>query len=107
MNHKKTVNKGILIDIMQKKSGKQKKILEECLDVALETIKEEVSNGNKVQLRGFGSFDVSRWKARNKLNPKTGETFFVAAHNDIKFSGSEDFKLRVNLQEDKGNVLWL
>ena len=66
------------------------------LTAILEVIKEAVSSGDKVQLLGFGSFDVSERAAREGRNPQTGEPLSIPASKGIKFKASAEFKASVN-----------
>ena len=57
-----------------------------------EAIKNEVASGNKVDIAGFGSFQIADRAARTARNPKTGETIQVAAKKAVKFKVSKTFK---------------
>lgn len=57
-----------------------------------EAIKDEVTAGNKVDIAGFGSFQIADRAARTARNPQTGETIQVAAKKTVKFKVSKTFK---------------
>ena len=67
------MNKVELIAQIAEKSGLSKKDAEKALAAVIDTITEAVSNGDKVQLVGFGSFEVKQREARVGRNPKTKE----------------------------------
>lgn len=62
------------------------------VDTIIETIKKSLKKGNKVTLVGFGTFSVSKRKARKGRNPRTGEAIKIAAHKAPKFKAGKAFK---------------
>jgi DNA-binding protein HU-beta len=62
------------------------------LDVTLNAIKATLKNGQKVILVGFGTFSVSKRKARNGRNPRTGEVIIIAAKRTPKFTAGKALK---------------
>ncbi len=73
------MNKVELIAQIAEKSGLSKKDAEKALAATVDTITEAVSNGDKVQLVGFGSFEVKQREARVGRNPKTKEAIEIPA----------------------------
>ena len=73
------MNKVKLIAQIAEKSGLSKKDAEKALAAVIDTITEAVSNGDKVQLVGFGSFEVKQREARVGRNPKTKEAIEIPA----------------------------
>ena len=73
------MNKVELIAQIAEKSGLPKKDAEKALAATVDTITEAVSNGDKVQLVGFGSFEVKQREARVGRNPKTKEAIEIPA----------------------------
>ena len=73
------MNKVELIAQIAEKSGLSKKDAEKALAAVIDTITEAVSNGDKVQLVGFGSFEVKQREARVGRNPKTKEAIEIPA----------------------------
>ncbi|MDJ0562055.1 MAG: HU family DNA-binding protein, partial [Microcystis sp. M53599_WE4] len=67
------MNKGELIDQIALKASVTKKQADAVLTAAIETIIEAVSEGDKVTLVGFGSFEARERQAREGRNPKTGD----------------------------------
>ncbi len=90
------MTKNQLIDAVANTSGHTKKDLEGVIDAVLEHISEALGKGEKVDLRGFGSFVAKEKKARQGRNPKTGETIEIAARKAVGFKPSKELATRVN-----------
>ncbi|MEH2148572.1 HU family DNA-binding protein [Nostoc sp.] len=88
------MNKGELVDAIADKTGVTKKQADAVLTAALETITEAVSNGDKVTLVGFGSFERRDRAAREGRNPKTNEKMEIAATRVPAFSAGKAFRER-------------
>ena len=73
------MNKGELVDRISQKATVTKKQADAVLSAAIETIMEAVSEGDKVTLVGFGSFERRDRKEREGRNPKTGEKMSIPA----------------------------
>ena len=69
---------------------------EEIISTALESIMKAVSNGDKVTLVGFGTFQAKKRKERKGRNPKTGEEITIPASIAPKFTAGKQFKSTVN-----------
>ena len=65
--------------------GITKKQATEAIELTLELIKRALKRGEKVQLVGFGSFQVRNKKARKGRNPQTGEEITISARKVLKF----------------------
>lgn len=92
------MNKQELLSIMSEKSGLTKKDSEAALAAFIETIQEALKNGDKVQLIGFGSFEVRDRAARTGKNPLTGETMEIPAAKVPAFKAGRALKELVNNQ---------
>ena len=68
----------------------------EVVDTFLDTIKSEVSKGEKIAIPKFGSFELNERAARECRNPSTGERMQVSACYSPKFKPAKDFKDCVN-----------
>ena len=73
------MNKAELINAISEKAKKSKASSEKFLDALTETISEELTKGNKVQLVGFGSFEVRARAARKGHNPQTNQEIRIPA----------------------------
>ncbi len=85
-----------LIESMAAASGCTKACAGKALDGAIKTITKAVKKGDKVSLAGFGTFSLSKRKARTGRNPRTGESIKIAAKKLPKFSAGKAFKDAVN-----------
>ena len=90
------MTKNNLIDHVAEATQRTKKETEQILDAALVTITEALAQGEKVDLRGFGSFQVSDKKERQGRNPRTGETMTIAARKVAVFKPSKELSGHVN-----------
>ena len=88
------MNKGELIEAVQKKLGSEatKRLAEDALAAVLESIEEGVKSDQKVQIIGFGTFEVKNRKARMGRNPKTGEAMQISASKSVGFKPSSTLK---------------
>ncbi len=73
-----------------------KKEAEMIVNVVLKSIADSLGNGNKVELRGFGSFKVKERRAREGRNTKTGEKVSVEAKRIPYFKPGKELRDRVN-----------
>ncbi len=90
------MNKGELVDKVAEKADVTKKQADAVLTAAIESIMEAVSEGDKVTLVGFGSFEPRERKEREGRNPKTGETMTIPASKVPAFSAGKLFKDKVS-----------
>ena len=71
--------------------------IEDILDIFCDNIKRVLVTGNKVELRGFGTFFVSKIKEKySARNPKTGEIIYVPEKNKVRFRPSKKLKKLIN-----------
>ncbi|MFN6572397.1 HU family DNA-binding protein [Dendronalium sp. ChiSLP03b] len=94
------MNKGELVDAIADKAGVTKKQADAVLTATLEAIIETVSNGEKITLVGFGSFERRDRAAREGRNPKTSEKMEIPATRVPGFSAGKLFKEKVAGSED-------
>ncbi len=90
------MNKSELVQLMADGAGITQKQAEAALKSVLDGIKKTLKRKKKVTLIGFGTFSVSRRKARKGRNPRTGETLKIAARNIPKFAPGSGLKDAVN-----------
>ncbi len=90
------MNKTQLVDVVVAKTGMKKKDAEAAVNAVTEAITEALKAGDKVQLIGFGTFDVKESAAREGRNPRTGETIKIAASKRPVFSAGSALKNAVN-----------
>ena len=90
------MNKTELVAAIAEKAELSKKDAEKALKAFTETVAETLQNGDKIQLVGFGTFEVAERAAREGRNPKTGETMPIAASKTPKFKAGKALKDMVN-----------
>lgn len=90
------MNKTELIAAVAEKAEISKKDAEKAVKAFTDAVAEELAKGGKVQLVGFGNFEVSERPAREGRNPKTGETMTIAASKTPKFKPGKALKDEIN-----------
>ena len=90
------MNKTELIAAVAEKAEISKKDAEKAVKAFTDVVSEELVNGGKIQLVGFGTFEVSERAAREGRNPQTGETMKIAASKAPKFKAGKALKDMVN-----------
>jgi integration host factor subunit beta len=86
----------LILKILESDSNLFKKDASKIVNVFFDTISEAISRGERVELRGFGVFDVKVREARIARNPKNGEAVAVPAKKVPFFRMGKDMKDRVN-----------
>ena len=90
------MNKTELIAEVAKKCGLSKKDAEKALNAFVDVVTETLSKGDKVQVVGFGSFEVKERPARTARNPRTGEEIEIGASKAPVFKAGKALKDTVN-----------
>jgi len=90
------MNKTQLIQKIAENGNMTKKDAEVALKAVIDAISDAVAAGEKVQVSGFGSFDVKARDARMGRNPKTGEAVEIAASKRVVFSAAQVLKDKLN-----------
>lgn len=90
------MNRMELVAEVAKNADLSKKDAEAAVKAVFDAISDALANGDKVQLIGFGTFDVSERSAREGRNPRTGETMSIAASKAPRFKAGKALKDRVN-----------
>ena len=90
------MNRTELISAMSENANMTKVDTEKALKAFIDTVTEELKNGGKVQLVGFGTFEVAERAERQGRNPKTGEAITIPASKSPKFKAGKSLKDIVN-----------
>ena len=90
------MNKTELVAAIAEKSGLTKKDAEGALKAFTETVEETLVKGDKIQLVGFGTFEVAERAAREGRNPQSGEVMKIPASKAPKFKAGKALKDAVN-----------
>ena len=90
------MNKTELIAAIAEQAEISKKDAEKALKAFVDVVTEQLKEGEKVQLVGFGTFEVSERAAREGRNPQSGEPMTIAASKAPKFKAGKALKDAVN-----------
>ena len=90
------MNKAELVAAIAEKTELSKKDAEKALKAFTDVVSEELAKGEKIQLVGFGTFEVSERAARTGRNPQTGEEMTIAASKSPKFKAGKALKDALN-----------
>ena len=90
------MNKSELVAAVQEATQLKKKDTEAAVVAFVDTIKEALKKGEKVQLIGFGTFESKKRPARVARNPRTGEEIKVKASKAPVFKASKALKDEMN-----------
>ena len=91
------MKKSDLVDAIAGKAGTPKAQVQQMVDDVFELIAEGLSKGEKIDLRGFGTFSVRDSAARTGRNPQTGEPISIPARRVPGFKPGKELKERVNM----------
>ena len=90
------MNKTELVAAIAEQAGISKKDAEKALKAFTDVVADELKKGGKVQLVGFGTFEVSERAAREGRNPQTGKAITIQASKAPKFKAGKALKDMVN-----------
>ena len=98
MTHRRNfdMNKAELVAAVAEKAEISKKDAEAAVKAFTDVVAEALKAGDKIQLVGFGTFEVSERAAREGRNPRTGETMVIEASKTPKFKAGKALKDLVN-----------
>lgn len=86
------MNKAELIATMADKTELSKKDAEKALNAFIDTVTDELKNGDRIQLIGFGTFEVSERAERTGRNPQSGKEMVIPASKVPKFKAGKALK---------------
>ncbi|EOH94301.1 HU family DNA-binding protein [Enterococcus pallens] len=86
------MNKQSLVEKVAEKTGLTKKDATAAVDTLFDSIQEALKDGEKVQVIGFGNFEVRERAARKGRNPQTGEEITIAASKSPAFKAGKQLK---------------
>ena len=99
------MTKAELAELISREVGISKKEVADVIDVFFDKIKQNLSNGNTVEMRGFGTFGLKVRKARLARNPWTGDKMEVPEHAVVYFKpGKELRQIAENMPVDQVKV---
>lgn len=86
------MNKSDIVGKITDKCGISPNLAGACVETVIESITDAVAKGDKVEVRGLGTFKAKTRNARNYRNPLTGETILKEATTVPSFTPGKDFK---------------
>lgn len=90
-----SVNMSQLVDQVATRTGMTKAQAKQAVSAVLEVVGERLAAGDRVQMSGFGTFEVRERAAREGVNPRTREKTQIAASRSVGFKASSSLKNRV------------
>ena len=90
------MTKAELVVNVAEKAGLERKKAEKAVNAFIETVKQALVEGDKVQIIGFGTFENRERSARTGRNPRTGEAIEIAASKLPSFKAGKALKEAVN-----------
>jgi integration host factor subunit beta len=90
------MTKADLVEKVAKEADMTKKDAEKLVEIIFDSIVSTLNEGEKIELRGFGSFRVRERNARKGRNPKTGEAVKIPAKRVAYFKPGKDLKDLIN-----------
>jgi DNA-binding protein HU-beta len=84
-----------LVDTISERTGLPKTQAKQAVSAVLEAMSEQLAGGNRIQLSGFGTFDVRERSARQGMNPKTKEKMTIPASKAVGFRAGAQLKQRI------------
>ena len=97
MAKSKTVSKADLLDLVADETGMKKKDVKDVMDTIIDKISSHLDNDFKVQLTGFGTFEVRTRRARTGVKPGTTEKIDIPASKYPAFKPGKSLKERVSI----------
>ena len=90
------MNKSQLIELIAKNNDMPKTTAKRVVDSLVATITQSLSEGDLVQIPGFGSFSLSYHPEKQGRNPQTGEEIIIAGQNKVAFKAGSKLKSAIN-----------
>jgi integration host factor subunit beta len=90
------MTKSEIVKKLAEKENLKRKIAEEIVDIVFNSMKEALVNGDKVEIRGFGTFKVKNYKPYEGRNPRTGEVINVSEKKLPFFKVGKELKEKLN-----------
>jgi len=85
-----------LVNILKRKTGATRKEANDIVDLFFTTIKDALKDGDRIELRGFGSFCLRSYDDRIGRNPKTGEEIKITPKKKPFFKAGKELREKIN-----------
>jgi len=86
------LKKDLIAAVTEQMDGYLKKDVGQAIDIIIDSITDALTEGRRVEIRGFGSFCVRQRKARSTKNPKTGKIMDIPPRKTLHFTMSKSLK---------------
>ena len=96
------MNKSELIERLAERANITKKKAEAVVNMVFDSMVHALVRGDRIEIRGFGSFENRHYEAYTGRNPRTGETIHVPAKKLPFFKVGKELKERVDYDDDEG-----
>lgn len=90
------MTKADLVDAIHEKIGFSKKEAADLVELIFDSMKDTLSQGNKIKISGFGNFVVREKRSRMGRNPQTGQSIEISARKVLTFRPSQVLRAEVN-----------
>jgi DNA-binding protein HU-beta len=90
------MKKSDLVDLVAQKLNFPKPQVEQTIESLLDTVADGLAKGERIDIRGFGAFQIRESAARSGRNPRTGETIQIAARKTPTFKVGKELRDKVN-----------
>jgi integration host factor subunit beta len=90
------MTKSDLIDYLTEKLQMPKGRIEQLVECVFQSMEQALRNGERIEIRGFGSFEIRAYKSYDGRNPRTGETVHVREKRLPFFKVGKELKERIN-----------
>ena len=94
--NKQPMKKSDLVDLVAQKLNFPKPQVEQTIESLLDAVADGLAKGERVDIRGFGAFQIRESAARSGRNPRTGETIQIAARKTPTFKVGKELRDKVN-----------
>ncbi len=94
--NKKPMKKSDLVDLVAQKLNFPRPQVEQTIESLLDAVADGLAKGERVDIRGFGAFQIRASAARSGRNPRTGETIQIAARKTPTFKVGKELRDKVN-----------
>src|SRR5437868_14498793 len=96
------MTKADLVERVAREAEMTKKDAEQLVEIIFDSITDTLNKGEKIELRGFGSFRVRERNSRKGRNPKTGDSVAIPAKRVAYFKPGKELKELINHNEAPG-----
>jgi integration host factor subunit beta len=90
------VNKSDIINLVNEKNNLELSDIEYSIKKIINYMSENLYQGERIEIRGFGTFSLHTHRSRLARNPKTGDKIALERRNTVHFKPSKELKSRVN-----------